>query len=186
MKMDPQKNFSNRDSLKVIFFFYLGLLLLAGFEILMDWLLITFTGLRSFSMNNALFIISVCLMLGGQFLILWSVISLYQTGKGTPYPVFATRTLVTSGPYQFVRNPMTFGAFLFYFGLGVYLGSPVLLIFVSAIFTILLIFIYRHETKELGERFGGGYENYRQKVPFILPGFQLFWRWMNKNKTEVD
>jgi protein-S-isoprenylcysteine O-methyltransferase Ste14 len=64
---------------------------------------------------------------------------------------------------------MTLGALLLYLGISAWMGSGVVLILTVVVFGALLTFIYVHETRELTERFGNAYLEYRQKTPFLLP-----------------
>ena len=81
-------------------------------------------------------------------------------------------TLVTDGPYRWVRHP-------FYLGLLVMLAGAVIatwslagaLLFVPAL--ILTLARARREEHTLRLRFGARYDAYRQRVPFILPIPQL-------------
>jgi protein-S-isoprenylcysteine O-methyltransferase Ste14 len=106
---------------------------------------------------------------GGIFLVGWSISIQYTLGKGTPFPKVATQQLITTGPYAFTRNPMTLGALLLYLGIAVGLGSIPVLLLVMIIFSVLLTFIYKHETPELTERFGKEYLEYRKRTPFLIP-----------------
>ncbi|MBW6475320.1 MAG: isoprenylcysteine carboxylmethyltransferase family protein [Anaerolineaceae bacterium] len=92
-----------------------------------------------------------------------------HTGERHPFPKVATQRLITTGPYACTRNPMTLGAFLLYLGIAVGMGSMSVILLVLVIFTALLTFIYRHETRELTERFGGEYLEYRKKTSFLIP-----------------
>lgn len=105
----------------------------------------------------------------GIALVVWSVHAQYTFGRGTPAPRVATQKLVTTGPYAFTRNPMTLGALLLYLGIGLWVGSGVVILLTVIIFSGLLTFIYLHETQELSERFGDEYLEYRKRTPFLLP-----------------
>lgn len=109
------------------------------------------------------------LVLGGIGLVVWSVSIQYTLGKGTPAPAVATKKLVTQGPYACTRNPMTLGALGIYLGIGVWMGSGVVILLSIVVFTLLLRFIYLHETRELAQRFGQEYLDYRDSTPFLLP-----------------
>ncbi len=113
--------------------------------------------------------IGFILAAAGLGLVIWSVRAEFKLGKGTPFPQVATRTLVTSGPYAYTRNPMTLGALGMYLGIGVGLGSSVVIILTGLVFSGLLTFIYYHETSELAQRFGEAYRAYRKQTPFFLP-----------------
>lgn len=106
---------------------------------------------------------------GGVALVVWSVSIQYTLGKGTPAPKVAAQRLVTQGPYAFTRNPMTLGALLFYLGIGVWMGSGVVILLTMIVFSTLLVYIYQHETLELTERFGQAYMVYKKKTPFLWP-----------------
>ena len=111
------------------------------------------------------------LIVGGFALVSWSVLFLYKLGKGTPSPRVATQRLVRQGLYTYTRNPMTLGALLLYLGIGFLMGSGVVVLLTLVVFSALLTFIYIHETRELGERFGEQYLEYKKQTPFLLPRF---------------
>ena len=52
------------------------------------------------------------------------------------------------------------------------MSSGVLIILSMIIFSILLTYIYFHETRELAERFGEDYLDYRKRTPFLFPNFR--------------
>ena len=108
---------------------------------------------------------------GGIALVIWSVTIQYTLGKGTPAPKVTTQRLVTQGPYAYTRNPMTLGALLMYLGIGVWMGSGVVILLTMIVFSTLLVYIYKHETLELTERFGQVYTEYKKKTPFLWPRF---------------
>lgn len=66
----------------------------------------------------------------GLFFVIWSNIFLFKIGRGGPAEGFnvaispRTKNLVVSGPCRLSRNPMVFGAFTAYFGLGWFCLSP--------------------------------------------------------------
>ena len=105
----------------------------------------------------------------GIFLVGWAIYIQYALGKGTPYPNVATQRLITTGPYAYTRNPMTLGAFFLYLGIAIGMGSGVVSLLILVIFVALLTFIYQHETRELTERFGTDYLEYRKRTPFLIP-----------------
>ncbi len=117
-------------------------------------------------------LLGVLLTFAGIALVIWSVTCQYTIGNGTPYPKVGTNKLVTQGPYSYTRNPMTLGALFLYTGIGVWMGSGVLIILTVFIFGLLLTFINKHETRELAERFGKEYLDYRERTPFLLPSFR--------------
>ena len=106
----------------------------------------------------------------GLVFLTWSAYAQLTIGGGTPAPSVPTRRLVVRGPYRYTRNPIEFGALWYYFGIGTLLGS-----LFHGLTCMLLAFImgtlYHKgvEERELLERFGAAYEQYRQTTPFLIP-----------------
>ena len=154
---------------RVIALFFSGLLLMAVFAIWLGWACVDWGRFDLGWLNQTL---GLVLIVGGAALVVWSVRVQYVIGKGTPAPKVATLELVTQGPYAYSRNPMTLGALLLYLGIGVWMGSGVVVILTGIVFSGLLTFIYVHETRELTERFGDAYLEYRKRTPFLLPRYR--------------
>ena len=113
------------------------------------------------------------IILIGIFLILWSQLHFFKV-KGTPVPLNPPPTVVTSGPYAYVRNPMLSGIFILLFGIGFLFNSLSLIL----IFTPLFILINVMEVKiieepELELRLGQEYLDYKMKTPMFFPGCRL-------------
>lgn len=164
--MSGLREHSDRLRQRVVFFFFLGLLLMAIFALVIDWICGDWWVIHVGWLNHVL---GPLLTLGGFALVGWSVCIQYAIGKGTPAPKVATQRLVTQGPYAFSRNPMTLGALLMYLGIGFWLGSGLVIVLTVVVFSALLTFIYIHETRELAERFGEEYLEYKRRIPFLLP-----------------
>ena len=109
------------------------------------------------------------LLVVGLFFGLWSNYVQLTRGRGTPLPVLPTQELLTQGPYRYCRNPMTFGTILAYLGLGVMAGTVAGILLVLGLAACLVLYLKRMEEKELAERFGEAYLQYRREVPFIIP-----------------
>lgn len=163
--IQPNKH-PERLRIRVIALFFSGLLLLAIIAVGIGWVCADFGNIRSGWLNQ---IIGLVLSAGGLALVIWSVNIQYTLGQGTPAPKVATRRLVTSGPYFYTRNPMTLGALLLYTGIGAWLGSGIVMIMTVIVCSGLLAYIHAHETRELTERFGQEYLEYKNKTPFLLP-----------------
>jgi protein-S-isoprenylcysteine O-methyltransferase Ste14 len=78
--------------------------------------------------------------------------------------------LTVTGPYKYCRNPIEFGAIIYYLGIGIFIGG----IFVGITSCILGFIIgsaYHKfiEEKELEERFGEEYIRYKENTPFVFP-----------------
>lgn len=114
--------------------------------------------------------IGVIVLVFGLFFILWSLYSFWFIGKGTPLPFVATSKLITSGPFRYTRNPLKLGAFSYYFGLGTICDclSTGLIMFIIPI-CLGIIYHKKVEEKELLERFGQEYAEYRRRTSFLIP-----------------
>lgn len=76
--------------------------------------------------------------------------------------------LVTTGIYAHVRNPVYLGNTLMLWGWFFVLQLTVVL-FLTTLFMIHFYLVAKWEEKELTERFGDDYLQYKKRVPFIIP-----------------
>jgi protein-S-isoprenylcysteine O-methyltransferase Ste14 len=77
-------------------------------------------------------------------------------------------TLVTSGPYHYVRNPIYLGAFTFIISLALVASNWFLL--VPDIFIIIIVYLQIDgEEKMLLARFGDEYRAYMKRTPRLIP-----------------
>jgi protein-S-isoprenylcysteine O-methyltransferase Ste14 len=149
----------------VVALFFLGLLLLA----ILSLGLVKAFGSRGMLRLGALNgILGSAMFAGGLGIVIWSVWTLFTIGTGTPAPAVPTLQLVTRGPYASSRNPMTLGALLMYLGIGIGMGSGPVIVLTAGVFAVLLLFISIHETRELADRFGAAYVEYRKRTPFLV------------------
>jgi protein-S-isoprenylcysteine O-methyltransferase Ste14 len=99
----------------------------------------------------------------------WTVKVQFSLGKGTPIPLMATQELVVKGPYTYCRNPMTLGTAIFYLGVAIWVGS-FCAVGLGLVYPVgILIYIKLIEEKELEERFGYEYLEYKKRTPFLIP-----------------
>jgi protein-S-isoprenylcysteine O-methyltransferase Ste14 len=82
--------------------------------------------------------------------------------------------LITIGPYKYCRNPIEFGAVLYYLGIGTFIGGIIVGI-ISIVLGSTAGSIYHKfiEEKELEERFGEEYKKYKEKTPFLIPKIRI-------------
>ena len=74
------------------------------------------------------------------------------------------KTLITSGPYRFSRNPLYLGGNVFiFFGAALLFGSPTALL-ATAIHIPLIDLFIRREERQLEEVFGRAWRDYRKRV----------------------
>ena len=103
------------------------------------------------------------------FMVGWSV-GHFLKAKGTPVPANPPPRLVTSGPYQYTRNPMLTGVFALLFGFGIVFGSVFLLFVFTPLFIALSYWeLKRIEEPELEKRLGSAYIAYRAATPMFFP-----------------
>jgi protein-S-isoprenylcysteine O-methyltransferase Ste14 len=113
--------------------------------------------------------VGLLFMIVGWLFANWTVVVQFSLGKGTPIPLMATQRLIVKGPYTYCRNPMTLGTDLFYLGVAIWLGS-LSAIGLSLVYPVgILIYIKLIEEKELEDRFGFEYLEYKMKPPFLIP-----------------
>lgn len=85
-------------------------------------------------------------------------------GKGTPLPADCARELVVAGPYRFVRNPMAVAGLTQGVAVGVFLGSPAVVLYALAGGPVWDVFVRPWEERDLESRFGDSYRRYRSAV----------------------
>jgi len=103
----------------------------------------------------------------------WSA-SHFLKVKGTPVPFNPPPTLVMTGPYQFVRNPMLTGVFLLLFGLGFAIKSLSLVVLFTPLFVLANVWELKEiEEPELVKRLGEDYVAYKQQTPMFIPKVRL-------------
>ena len=85
-------------------------------------------------------------------------------GRGTPSPAEQTETLVVSGLYRFVRNPMYVCVLAIVLGQALLFGTAWLLLYAGMLLTAFHLFVTLYEEPNLGRRFGMSYETYRLHV----------------------
>jgi len=111
---------------------------------------------------------SVCFVIGLPWVIaavLWQLIY----GKGTPVPAVPTKNFLQNGPYRYVRNPMILGFFIYLTGWAFLFNQPGAFFAVGFIILLLFCEIKFIEERELEERFGSAYSEYKKEMPFLLP-----------------
>lgn len=115
-------------------------------------------------------VVGLPFMIVGWLFANWTIKVQFSLGRGTPIPLMATQKLVVKEPYTYCRNPMTLGTTLFYLGVAIWLGS-FSAIGLGLVYPVgILIYIKLIEEKELEERFGSEYLEYKRRTPFFIPG----------------
>ena len=79
-----------------------------------------------------------------------------------------TETIVTKGVYSIVRHPQYLGGLLAHVGISFLLSAQYSLL-LTPLMVVLIYLISRKEEKELIREFGKEYEDYKKKVPMLIP-----------------
>jgi protein-S-isoprenylcysteine O-methyltransferase Ste14 len=103
----------------------------------------------------------------GMVLFTFAVATLKEAFLGNVEPV--TETLVTTGPYKFVRHPVYLGMVISVLGLALGMKSLWGLICTIAIFVPLGIYRARLEEKALVVAFGDEWNDYVRQTYFMFP-----------------
>ena len=119
-------------------------------------------------------IVGLPLLVAGVVLMQLSIKGLKREGQGAPALVL-TRTLVDSGVYGAVRNPMALGFYIALVGGALLTGSTYVLVYTLGIIAAHAFNLKYFEELELTIRYGESYERYRSSTPFLLP------RWRSRN-----
>jgi len=107
---------------------------------------------------------SAVLLLTGTLLALWSALTLGRNFSLLPQ----ARTLVTSGPYRFVRHPMYAGGLLIALG-EVWLRLSPLVVGLNLVFLAAQLVRLRYEEDLLARTFPE-YTAYRKRTSALIPG----------------
>lgn len=113
----------------------------------------------------------VLLLLMGAYLFVVSNIALNWLGRGAS-AFLLTRRLVVGTIYKRVRNPMSLGFYLGAIGIGLLVRSTYMTLGALLIAIPIHVFYLKYfEEYELELRMGDPYLEYKQRVPFLVPGW---------------
>lgn len=130
-------------------------------------------GIPNFS-SPLLKIVAVILFPFVSFIGLSSAYTMAKIGRGTPLPMDTASKLVVSGIYSYVRNPMAIAGIGQGLLVGLFLGSPLVLLYgLMGGFIWQMIFRPLEEI-DLLKTFGADYETYRQNVKCWIPRFTKY------------
>jgi protein-S-isoprenylcysteine O-methyltransferase Ste14 len=90
-------------------------------------------------------------------------------GLGTPAPIAPTRTLVVTGTYRWVRNPMYLAVTAVIVGQALLFASVALGIYAVVVATAFVTFVNLYEQPTLTRQFRADYEAYLRTVPGWWP-----------------
>ncbi|MDR6989762.1 protein-S-isoprenylcysteine O-methyltransferase Ste14 [Paenarthrobacter nitroguajacolicus] len=95
--------------------------------------------------------------------------ALFALHRGTPAPIAPTETLVVTGVYRFVRNPMYLAVLSIILGQALLFASWGLVIYTVIALTAVVAFVKGYEEPTLTETYGEQYLAYRRNVPGWWP-----------------
>ena len=114
-------------------------------------------------------------ILSAVFFVLISLVGLSgsytmsRIGQGTPLPLDSSRNLVVKGIYAFVRNPMAISGVGQGLAVGLFLGSPLVLVYAVMGGLIWQLIFRPLEEEDLLKRFGADYEDYCREIRCWIP-----------------
>jgi protein-S-isoprenylcysteine O-methyltransferase Ste14 len=90
-------------------------------------------------------------------------------GRGTPAPILPPETLVISGLYRHVRNPMYLAVLCMLLGQAVWLWRWELVAYAAAVACAVHLFVRSYEEPKLRAEFGQSYSRYCRHVRRWMP-----------------
>jgi protein-S-isoprenylcysteine O-methyltransferase Ste14 len=90
-------------------------------------------------------------------------------GLGTPAPIAPPQSLVVTGLYRYVRNPMYVSVLAVVLGQAILFADGRLLAYGALFWLACHLFVLTYEEPTLAATFGAAYERYRANVPRWLP-----------------
>ena len=103
------------------------------------------------------------LLLLGAAIVAWGRSSLVASGTNVD-PTLPTTAIVTSGAYQFTRNPLYVGLTLIFSGLTLAMNTWWGLLALMPLIIVMHIGVVLREERYLEQKFGDNYRQYRAKV----------------------
>jgi protein-S-isoprenylcysteine O-methyltransferase Ste14 len=135
---------------------------------LIPWLI---SGWRRYDWGGAAWVVEpiawIMIVVGVAFLLY--AFALFALHRGTPAPVAPTQTLVVTGVYRFVRNPMYLAVLAIILGQALLFGRWGLALYGVIVFAAVFTFVKGYEEPTLTSSYGEQYLDYRRHVPGWWP-----------------
>jgi protein-S-isoprenylcysteine O-methyltransferase Ste14 len=94
-----------------------------------------------------------------------------RDGAGTPLPLDQSNKLVVTGPYRCVRNPMAIAGIAQGLAVGMYWRSLPIIVYAALGALLWHVVVRPVEERDMAQRFGAAYDDYRKKVGCWVPKF---------------
>lgn len=111
----------------------------------------------------------VCLMSAGAVVVLDSFRRFVWEGYGTPAPPLPPQSLIVTGLYRYVRNPMYVCVLLFLIGEGLLFASLAVFLYAACAWLATHLFVCFYEEPTLRGKFGAQYMDYCAHVHRWIP-----------------
>ena len=135
---------------------------------LIPWLI---TGWRSYNWAGAAWFVVpiawIAIAVGVASLLY--AFTLFALHRGTPAPLVPTETLVVTGVYRYVRNPMYLAVLTIILGQALLFGSMWVVLYAVIVLTAVVAFVKGYEEPTLTGAYGEQYLEYRRNVPGWWP-----------------
>lgn len=109
----------------------------------------------------------IAIVIGAAFLL--HAFALFALHRGTPAPVAPTETLVVTGVYRYVRNPMYLAVLTIILGQALLFGSWWLVLYAGVALAAVVGFVRGYEEPALTRTYGKQFLDYRRNVPGWWP-----------------
>ena len=113
--------------------------------------------------------IAAGLIIAGAAVLLHAVWRFAVEGRGTPSPTAPTESLVVSGAYRYVRNPMYVAVASLIGGQALLCPSLGVVLYLVLFAVAVTAFVRFYEEPTLLAAYGESYQRYREAVPRWLP-----------------
>jgi protein-S-isoprenylcysteine O-methyltransferase Ste14 len=107
--------------------------------------------------------------IGAGVAFLLHAFALFALHSGTPAPVAPTESLVVTGVYRFVRNPMYLAVLAIILGQALLFGDWGLALYAALVLVAVVAFVKGYEEPTLTSTYGEQYLDYRRNVPGWWP-----------------
>ncbi len=97
----------------------------------------------------------------------------FRPRQEMPIPLNAPEKFIVAGLYKYVRNPMYLGDFMVILAEFFIFGHLLILVYLLMVMIAVHLMVTRKEEKQLEEKFGKEYKDYRRNVPRWIPRLQV-------------